>query len=88
MSEVSHLSSRTTGTTVGGPNITVMQISNGPDERAVVCITGSGTGDWNSATRLNAFRDQLANRFAQHGICKVISQQTCDTMPLTSQRAG
>ncbi len=64
-SEVSHLSSRTIGTTIGGPTITIMQVINRVNDLATAFITVSGTGCWNDAEKICSFRDQLANRFSQ-----------------------
>lgn len=63
--DVSHLSSRTIGTTIGGPTITVMQVFNGVNEHVTAFITISGTGCWNHAAKLNDFRRILAAKFSQ-----------------------
>ena len=48
----------------------------------------SGTRDWNNATKLDAFRDQLADKFAQHGTYKILPRQTGGMMTLTSLGVG
>ena len=86
--DVLHLSSRTIGTTIGGPTITVMQVCNGVNERMTAFITVSGTGCWNHAAKLNAFRDMLADKFSQLDLQYIDPQQPAGMMPLTSQAVG
>jgi hypothetical protein len=87
-SDVSHLSSRTIGTTIGGPTITVMQARNCVNKHITAFITLSGTGSWNNAARLNAFRDMLADKFSQTKPQQIDPQLPTDMMPLTSQTVG
>lgn len=84
-SDVSHLSSRTIGTTIGGPTITVMQARHCANEHITAFITISGTGSWNNAARLNAFRDMLAEKFSRREQQHINPQQPTDIIPLTSQ---
>lgn len=87
-SDVSHLSSRTIGTTIGGPTITVMQARNCANEHIKAFITISGTGSWNNAARLNAFRNMLADKFSLLEQQHINPQQPTGIIPLTSQAVG
>ena len=63
-SEVSHLSCRTIGTTIGGPTIAVMQVRNDAECRSEAFITISGSGDWNNSGKINTFRNVLAEKLS------------------------
>jgi len=63
-SEVSHLSCRTIGTTIGGPTIAVMQVRNDAECRSEAFITISGSGDWNDSGKINTFRNALAEKLS------------------------
>jgi hypothetical protein len=63
-SEVSHLSCRTIGTTIGGPTITVMQARNSAESQSEAFITISGSGRWNNSQKLNVIRNLLAEKLS------------------------
>ena len=71
-SSISHLSCRTIGPMIGGPTITVMQVHDDIVGRTAAFITISGSGRWNNAQKLNAFRNALAGRVS----CDAAMQST------------
>ena len=80
-SSISHLSCRTIGTVIGSPTITVMQVRDNAVGRTAAFITISGSGRWNDARKLDAFRNALACRISGDA---AMQSPTCSE-PATSE---